>query len=181
MWIQAISPINLAYNNPLTKEQIEYYALQLRDLNPKTVSAAVGSLINKNKIRPTVAEIREECARVSDMVNGRNDKSVSAAEAWGKVNKAISAWGHDRALDHMDEVTRKVAERFGWDDLCYGDVRQVATRRAQFMRIYDAVTSETRDTNRIMAQIESIGELNAAYQKKVAMLADVKKLEGGND
>lgn len=45
------------------------------------------------------------------------------------------------------------------------------------MRIYDAVTSETRDTNRIMAQIQSIGELNAAYQKKVAMLADVKKLE----
>lgn len=170
----------MAYANALTAEQLSFYAIQLQDLNCESVSAAVNSLIHKSRFVPTIAEIRAECAMVSDVVNQR-EKAASAAEAWQKTIQAIQMYGHDRGRDHLDEVTRKVANRFGWRDLCYGDIKDEPIRRAQFMRIYDAVVVERQNTDNVMRQVKVNPELHDAYRAKVAELADMKKLEGGND
>ena len=59
----------------------------------------------------------------------------------------------------------KIAENFGWRDLCYGDEVSLSTKRAQFMKFYDAEVKRRVDCERFTKMVESSPVLSQLMQQ----------------
>lgn len=82
--ITALSMLQLAYSTDLSEERLEFYAVKLMDVNPVTLKQAVSNLIDICKFLPTIAEVKEECTKLSQYVNAV-DEVLTAQIAWERV------------------------------------------------------------------------------------------------
>ena len=107
----------------------------LEDLDFKECENAILQHASESKFPPSISEIRQKCAK------SRVD-IPDWAEAWEKVQKAIRYYGayrDDEAMESLDEVTRTAVRRMGYKSLCYSDIKNSETDRAQFREIYNLV------------------------------------------
>lgn len=113
----------------------------LEDIPYEVVEKALIKVLTTTKHWPTVAEIREAAASLT------NPALPSAAEAWGEVVRAIEEYGYYReaeALAALSLPVRKVVECIGWQEICACEEADVI--RGQFRRMYEA--EETREKER---------------------------------
>lgn len=115
-----------------------WYGL-LNDLSYSVGNMAVRQYMNTNKFPPTVADIRELATKI---VNG---SEPDWGEGWAQVQKAIHMYGMynpDGAMEYMNEVTRDVVKRLGFQNLCTSD--NEAADRARFREIYNGLSEEKK-------------------------------------
>ncbi len=177
--VKAVGLLQIAYRKDFTEEQMELYVQRLSMLHPATVKAAILCLVDKNKFLPTIAEIKEECAKISDAVHG--EKAISADEAWSMALHAAGTYGYERGLETLQENVKTVAKRF-WHEICYDNVGNIPLMRAHFMKAYTAEEELRKETKRVWAAIAGSPELlkakkrAAALQEKVRELAEAKTM-----
>lgn len=116
----------------------------LQDLDYKLVENAVLEHISTNKFPPSIADIREKSSE-------RLSPDVSDwGTAWGQVMTAIRKYGYyqeTEALASMDELTRKVVQRFGYQNLCMSD--NIVADRAHFSKVYEGMLKEYKNSKQL--------------------------------
>ena len=115
----------------------------LKDLDGKTVAAAVYKHISSCKFPPTIADIREQCAAIE------SGGEKNWLEGWGMVVRAIGRhgmYGRKEAMKKLrdfDPLTADVVEKMGWQNLCESE-NQVADR-ANFRIAYEAYSTRKKE------------------------------------
>ena len=92
---------------------------------------------------------------------------IQADEAWSMVLTAIQKGGFEGGRLMLPAMLRKITENFGWRDLCYGDETSLPTKRAQFMKFYDAEVKRRVDCERFTKMVESSPVLSQLMQQCV--------------
>lgn len=162
--LKAISLFNLAYGSEFDDARLNFYVDMLADLHPITLSVACHGLIKKSKFLPSIAEIRAECEKLSNVVNNY-EKEIGYEQAWEMVIKAADKSGYDWGLPTLPPLVKKAAERFGWRDICYNDVQVSATHRAQFRDIYNRILNDEKEEKRLFEAINSNEPMRIAMDK----------------
>lgn len=134
-------------------------ATNLTDLPLPAIEAAMKKLLRRCRFFPTVAEIVPEAESIMEQVAEENGTphTPTAAEAWGEVQrlaKSIGTWGR---WEYSHPFVRAAAERFGVYELCTLPMDGVNTARAQFMRMYDSISSQGRERAANKAVLTQLG------------------------
>ena len=114
------------------EQAMELWFNQLKDIPYQVAETALNKWVATNKWSPSIADIREQAAGITQ------GEAKEWGDAWQDVLKAISKYGsYDelKALDSLDEVTRRVVKRLGYRNLCFSEEIQVD--RANFRMIYE--------------------------------------------
>ena len=105
---------------------------QLSDIPYKVAEVTLNKWVATNKWSPSIADIREQATGLTQ------GEAKEWGEAWQDVLRAIRLYGsyeEQKALDSLDETTRKVVRRLGYRNLCFSEEIQVD--RANFRMIYE--------------------------------------------
>lgn len=131
-----------------TDGEMELWYRMLRDIPYEVAENAVAEHVCTCAFPPSIAEIRGLCAdRMGPPIPGFD-------EAWGSVQRAISAYGAQRpeeALGTLDGLTRSVVENLGWTRLCLGE--SPAADRANFREAYEARAAKARRERQLPAPV----------------------------
>jgi hypothetical protein len=111
----------------------------LKDLDYVVLQTAVRKHMLLSEYPPTIADLRKLATEITNP-----SIQLTAAEAWGEVQKAIRYFGWYRgeeALASMSEGARKIAQYIGWQNIC--EAENIDVLRGQFFKMYGQV--ETRE------------------------------------
>lgn len=103
----------------------------LGDLDYQLASMAVKRHITLSKWSPSVAEIRENAAALS------NPEQLTGSEAWGELMGAVRKYGYYAevtGLASLSPETERVARQLGWRDI--NMCTEIEVMRGQFLRMY---------------------------------------------
>lgn len=119
---------------------IGIYQRMLADLEYETANAAIANIIACGKFLPTIAEIREECLKITC------GPQISGAEGWGEVRAAIGKHGAYKTpgvdFEFQDATVAVVVKWLGWRELCLSE-NEIADR-ARFVEAYDKQATVAR-------------------------------------
>lgn len=163
--ITALSMLQLAYSTDLSEERLEFYAVKLMDVNPVTLKQAVSNLIDTCKFLPTIAEIKEECIKLSQYVNAA-DEVPTAQIAWERVIQVAQAYGYDKGLEQLDGLTLRCARAI-WSsfDPRRGNDYNESSCRSQFIRCYEQLAERETHRQRMANSIKDNHLLLKAREK----------------
>lgn len=146
--IRLITPYMMAFPHSKANEgTLLVYARSLSALDIPEIEAALNKLMLTAKFFPTIAEIYEQIGEVRQYIdskeNGRN--SLTSAEAWEEVMRHVKDYGIYKKWNFSTPEVERAAKQFGIQELCYLEMKDVNTARAQFMRIYDSVSKRKKN------------------------------------
>ena len=139
----------------------------LGDLDYATANMAAKKLILENNFPPSIAEVRKAAMEIL------NPEVMTAAEAWGEVERAVRTYGYYReteALESMSPSVAKVVEYIGWQNICLNEEPGVI--RGQFLKMYQQVRERDRREMLLPA------DLRQGIQRLAGMM-DMKAIAGG--
>lgn len=137
------SAIKAAYPNANLmpdKQSKEVWFTMLADLDYNICLAALKEHISTCKFAPTISEIREKCAGIT------STQIYDWGDGWEQVKWAIRKYGMyqtEKALDSMDDITRRCVKRLGFKELCLSE--NVTADRANFRMIYEQVEKREKE------------------------------------
>ena len=137
-------------NNLLCDEDsLKLWYAMLKDIPHEVLSVAVQKYMSTNKFPPTIADLRELSASIT------NEPVNDWGAGWGTVQNYIHKYGQYQeatALENMDETTRKVVKRIGWYSLCVSENPELD--RANFRMIYENVSKDKRTSNALPEKLQ---------------------------
>jgi len=135
----------------------------LSDLDYQLASQALKRHVTLSKWPPSVAEIREHAAALS------NPSRPTGSEAWGELMHAVRRYGlyaEAEGLASLSPEAGRVARQIGWREINMCETIEVL--RGQFLRMYQQIDERTarevglprelRNGARCTGDFERIGE-----------------------
>jgi hypothetical protein len=135
------------------KQAVDLWYKILSDLDYKTAELFLPKWVATNKWSPTIADIREGCANITQ------GEMPDWGEAWKKVENAIRYYGmyrEDEAYASMDEITEEVTRRLGFKTICMSENIQVD--RANFRMIYEQVIQRKKNDRQVKPDVQKLIE-----------------------
>ncbi|MFE8704111.1 replicative helicase loader/inhibitor [Cytobacillus sp. FJAT-54145] len=129
----------------------------LSDIDYPTAEKALLKVLSTSKFFPTIAELREAIAQITQPV------SIDAMEAWGLIGQAIRKYGYYQQKEAMESLPDEVVEmvkRFTWRELCLSE--NVDTLRAQFRMAWDTQSKRKKELNALPSEIRALLEGNTS-------------------
>lgn len=165
--LKALALLQLAYPQDMSKDRLKLYVEMLKDIPPELLAVAVTYCINNCTFPPSIAELRKAAQKGSDTA-----KDDTAADAWGRVQKAIASVGYTGRPDLSDDpVLAKVVKQFGWPEICKTPADDTAILRAQFRKAYEQTQERMKDRDKFQ-QAGQIAGVNLA-----ALGVDMNKIK----
>lgn len=138
--------------NILPNEQaLQLWFNQLNDISYDVAEVTLNKWVATNKWSPSIADIREQA---TDITQGA---AKDWGDAWQDVLRAIRLYGSYeelKALESLDETTRKVVKRLGFRNLCFSEDIQVD--RANFRMIYEQQLQRDRQDAQLPPRLKAI-------------------------
>jgi hypothetical protein len=131
---------------------------QLSDIDYKTAELFLQKWVATNKWSPTIADIREGCANITQ------GEMQDWGKAWEQVEKAIRYYGmyrEDEAYASMDEITQEVTRRLGFKEICMSE--NIQLDRANFRMIYEQVLQRKKADRQVNPSVRKL--IQQASQK----------------
>lgn len=128
---------------------------QLKDIPYQVAEAFLNKWITTEKWPPTIADIRGGCA---DITQGEIE---DWGNGWAQVEKAIRYYGYMRveeAYESMDELTREVTKRIGFQNICASD--NIQADRANFRMLYEQLAERKRVNRQMNPDVKRIIQEN---------------------
>ena len=156
-------------------QAMELWYRELQDIPMEVAEIALRKWVSTNKWSPSIAEIREMAASVTQ------GELPDWGKGWEKVQKAFGKYGRERkeeAMASFDPITRQVIEHLGWRELCNSPDSMMETNRANFRMCFENIVKREQ-TNRQMSTslLESIDKLQLFSQSENGMY----RLGGGDN
>ena len=142
---------------------LEVYATLLADIPGDELLAAVKyCILNHPDFLPSVATIREAVRKMHP------SHTVSGADAWGVVLRAIRDIGYMRQPHFEDPAIARAVEAFGWRNICMSDEQDFAIR-AQFIKAYEGYAQRVREENELLRipEARKVMELLSATARRL--------------
>ena len=123
---------------------MELWYKQLCDIPFPVAEAALDKWAQTEKWSPSIAELREMAATVS------NGEIPDWGEGWEKVLKAIRTHGMyniSGALASLDPMTRQAVERVGFREICLSE--NISVERANFRMVYENLAERKKTEQQV--------------------------------
>lgn len=134
---KALAVLTAAYQREMTDPTIALYVEHLNDIDDGLLMKAANDLIIRSTYFPTIASIRDYCAR---LVLG-DGIPPEAPSAWAEVMKAISSTGrHYRPQWRHALIGLALDEVGGYYDACMTSTIDIT--RMRFEKVYERMRSE---------------------------------------
>lgn len=149
--------------------KVQVWHEMLGDLDYSLANLAIKKLILENTFPPSIAEVRKAAMEIL------NPEVMTAAEAWGEVERAIRIYGYYReteALESMSPSVAKVVKYIGWQNICLNEEPGVV--RGQFLKMYQQV--QERDHREMLLP----ADLRQGIQRLAGMM-EMKAIAGGGE
>ena len=134
----------------------------LKDIPYQTASLFLNKWVATEKWSPTIADIR---GGSSEIDNGDID---DWGNGWKTVEQCIRSYGYyreDEALRHMDDITRQVVERLGFQNICMSE--NIGADRANFRMLYQELAQKKKNNR----------QLSPSTSQSIAQKAPNKSIE----
>jgi hypothetical protein len=154
-------------------EAMELWYRELSDIPYTVAEAALRKYVSTNKFSPTIADIREMAATVS------NGEKPLWSDGWEEVLRAIKKFGSYReteALQSMTETTRQAVKRMGFRNICLSE--NIMTERANFRTIFEQVAD--RDHKNAQLSTNLVQLINGIQERKEIESSECKRLSVAN-
>ena len=159
-------------------EAMELWYRELSDIPYTVAEAALRKYVSTNKFSPTIADIREMAATVS---NG--DKPLWS-DGWEQVLRNIKKYGmctYDpdkliKCMNSFDPLTRKVVERLGWRELCKS--KDSMADRANFRMIFEQIADRDHKSAQLSTNLVQL--INGIQERKGIESSERKRLSVAN-
>lgn len=130
----------------------ELWKKMLSDIPYGLAEQALVKVLSAAKFFPTVADIREAAAEIS------NALPMTAAEAWGQVVDAMGKYGSYRAVEGVESLSppvRAMVKRFGgFSEICRCD--EIGVIRGQFIKLWDTQAKREKELSALPAQVRQL-------------------------
>ena len=133
------------------EQAMELWFNQLQDIPYKLAELTLNTWVATNKWSPSIADIREKATGLTQ------GEAKDWGEAWREVLRAINLYGSYqelKALECMDETTRKVVERLGFRNICMSEDIQID--RANFRMIYEQEIQRAKEDAQIPPKLKAL-------------------------
>jgi len=175
--IKILTPYLMAFpQSKMNDGSLLVYAKALSPLSIAEIDAAMLKLMQTNKFFPAVAEIFQ--AAKSIKATAANAEVPGVDEAWREVIQQVhDAFVYREPVFSTPEIKR-AALNMGWTSLCYLEVGEMNTARAQFRDIYNGILNRKKEKS------QNIAVLGTMPQQRVQeLIGSVSRrfevLEGG--
>lgn len=129
---------------------MDIWYMMLGDLPYEIVQPAILEHISTNKFPPSIAEIREKSTNLTVL------QIPDWGESWEKVLKSIGRFGYmqeHKALESLDEITKKCVRRIGYQNLCASE--NITADRANFRMMYELEAQRQKIDNQLPSQLRT--------------------------
>lgn len=140
---------------------VEAWVVMLADFPYEILHTAVIKACRESEFFPSVAQI----VAAAKTVDPRQEKSISAGDAWAEVYRAAQTVGPYRSPKWSSQAVARAVAAIGWTNLCCGE--NVEADRAHFLRIYEQMREAKRDEAETQRSLELSG-----MSDKIKALAD---------
>lgn len=138
--------------NILPNEQaLALWYKQLKDIPYELAEVTLNKWVAVNKWSPSIADIREQALQI------QQGDVKSWGDAWGEVLNAIHRYGTyeaDKAVNSLDDITRKCVKRLGFYNLCVSE--NIAVERANFRQIYEQEIERAKQDAQIPQNVKQL-------------------------
>lgn len=131
------------------QEAMEIWYKHLCDIPFPVAEAALHKWTQTNKWSPSIAELREVAATVS------NGEIPEWGEGWEKVLKAIRTHGMyniGAAMASLDPMTRQAVERVGFREICMSE--NISVERANFRMVYENLAEREKTRQQVALPLQ---------------------------
>lgn len=135
-FLKIMTYMGIAYNKEFTKEQIEVWYSFFKEYKDEELNNAVKKIINTEKYLPSIAQIKEEIAKMQVV------DVPEAEDEWGEVIKAVGRYGSYRqqeALDSLKPYTAKIVGYVGYQRICMATSEEQVWNKKEFISEYNAL------------------------------------------
>lgn len=137
------------------QQAMELWFNQLQDIPYNIAELALNKWVATNKWSPTIADIRESMADVSE---GEID---DWGKGWEQVLMAVRKFGMYRveeAMESLDDLPREAVKRLGFKEICLSE--NINQDRANFRMIYEQLAERKKKDAQIPLQVrQAIGAI----------------------
>jgi len=175
--VELLTPYLMAFpQSKMNEGSLIVYAKALSPLSIAEIDAAMLKLMQNHKFFPAVAEIFEAAKSIKTTATSSEIPGVD--EAWREVIQQVhDAFVYREPVFSTPEI-KQAALNMGWTSLCYLEVGEMNTARAQFRDIYNGILNRKKEKS------QNIAVLDMMPQKKVQeLIGNVSRkfevLEGG--
>lgn len=143
-FLKGITFLTIAYNKEFTEEQVSVWYEFFKDENYDNFRAAVKRIIPKKQFIPSIAELKQEIAFISNPI-----LQLNVDEEWDSVLKAIRKFGSYRskeAMESLNPYTANIVRQIGYARICLSE--NIQWERKEFMELFKM--NKERDTNTLM-------------------------------
>lgn len=139
---------------------VELWYNQLCDIDYKVITVALNEWVATNKWAPTIADLREAAARLS---NEEIPDWNSAYEHSRSIIKKYGYYNYEEGMQQLPEIEKEVVKSIGYVEWCKSDNPSVI--RAQYRDIYNIVAARKKRENQLspglknaLEKLKKIGE-----------------------
>lgn len=132
-------------------QAIELWFRQLQDIDYNIAELVLNKWVATNKWSPSIADIREQAAAITTQT------AKDWGDAWQEVLKAVRAYGmyaESEALESLDDTTRQVVKRLGFNNICMSE--NISVERANFRMIYEQIESRNKEEAQTPQRLKSL-------------------------
>lgn len=141
-FVKIMTYMCMAYNKELTKEQLDVWYSFLKIYSDEEFNIAVKNLINTKKTFPTIADIREEIARM------KTNNIPEAEDEWQEVLNVVRQFGSYReqeALQNLKSYTSKIVRYIGYQRICASTSDEQIWNKKEFVGEYNALKDKVKN------------------------------------
>lgn len=167
-FLKGITFLTIAYNKEFTEEQVSVWYEFFKDEDYEAFRKAVKRIIPLKQFMPSIAELKQEIATISNPV-----LQLNVDEEWDNVLKAIRRYGsyrQDEAMQSLKPYTANIVRQVGYMRICQSE--NIQWERKEFIELFNM--NKDRDTTALMLSepTMTLGELTriAALKEKEMLL-----------
>lgn len=150
VWAMALKTYFPRDNLLPSKEAMELWFQELRDIPAPVATAMLRKWVDTQKWPPTIAEVRAMCAEIA------NGKLPEWSDGWAEVTAAIRRHGYidqEAALASLSPATRNAVETIGWQAICLSE--NPDTIRAQFRQVFQICVNRQIEDRQINPELKA--------------------------
>lgn len=147
--------LTTAYNKDFSQDQVSVWYEFFKDEDYEAFRKAVKRIIPLKQFMPSIAELKQEIATISNPV-----LQLNADEEWDNVLKAVRKYGsyrQDEAMQSLKPYTRNIARQIGYMRICQSE--SIQWERKEFIELFNTNKERDADTLMLSEPTMTLGEL----------------------
>lgn len=142
-FIKGLKYLGIAYNKEFNEEQAAVWYDFFKETDYESFRQAVKRIIPRSKYMPSIAEIKQEVAKITNPV-----LQLNVDEEWAKVINTIRVHGTyitKEEFDKFEPTTAKIIKTIGWRRMCMSE--NIEFERKTFYEMFNSCQKRNEEAS----------------------------------